>query len=755
MSRWFGRYSITLGFLFVLFALVPTVAVTLILQGRNFDNERYRIAMQNTLVLKDLAYEVSQIPSHVAAALRGVAACDLSATSIQEPLVGCSAVGALLIDHPWLGSLYLFDESWEILAQFPKPADGEEVLFVPGDLQFSAEFSRQNSANLVVAVDFDKENQPVSRTRVWFLLPSGTNSGIVVGAVGSWEGLVRNRINSSRIPNQDVVLFDRNGRPSLWLGDESSRGVGSVGESLLVPLGYNHLGEIQELPIGLGQEAKSKTATSTWRNWLLAGGVFLVGVLAIAWLCVRYLLLPLGRLDGVLRSFDGTGDVLGGEFQRCHFREFRQLERSIVSMGKALSQQLRALRGHIDDLQHLRSFSEQIIRATSLVDLALAIELSVRALTGRNVIAVYLREGQWLRRFRYSGWGEELPQEVVPPQDRESLEATFLQSFGITRRTGLVSHGLFDPETMACQGIVLVQQPHEEDESFSLLLESLGNLASITLSNIEKMEAAIHRTRLQAEVEATRVVQQALMPDAKALEGVGVRSLFRASEAAGGDWYGVFPFRGGKNLAFFVGDVTGHGVSSSIVTGVMAGAVAALEQCLNHSDLIGALDAGADTQLLKFMGDTLNQVVLSTGARCDRFMTLLIVLVDMETGRIHALSAGHTPPYILRSAERRTVGLPSLGTVLGYGERAVFNILTAQLQPGDSIFMYTDGLIDNQTVRGQRLGMRGLFRLLSNLESTDEFIRRLEERLESFNWETGNQDDVALLLFTWQGPCLP
>lgn len=178
-------------------------------------------------------------------------------------------------------------------------------------------------------------------------------------------------------------------------------------------------------------------------------------------------------------------------------------------------------------------------------------------------------------------------------------------------------------------------------------------------------------------------LQQAIMPPAQAateLPGLQIAVRYRPAEQehlVGGDWYDALPLPGGQVL-LSVGDVAGHGIEAA--TGMVA-----LRNALRG---LAATGAGPG-QLLTWLNSVSHQLTDEVTA------TAVCALFDPATRELRWARAGHLPPVLVRDQAPAPLPLPG-GLLLGALPGAVYEEHSLTLQPGDTLLMFTDGLIERR-----------------------------------------------------------
>lgn len=238
-------------------------------------------------------------------------------------------------------------------------------------------------------------------------------------------------------------------------------------------------------------------------------------------------------------------------------------------------------------------------------------------------------------------------------------------------------------------------------------------------------------------IEARRL-QQSLVRDRHRDFGTAeISLLLRPSGHVGGDLVG-YSLIGTGRLAFFSVDVAGHGVASAMMAARLAGVFSA---AFTQGE-------GAAPILLppEEMTERLNRHVLEV-MQVDQYFTWVYGDVDLATGRITIVQAGHPHPLLLtRDGEVRRIGHGGLPVGLIPG--ASWERLELTLSPGDRLFLMTDGLTECVSPEGAKLGEDGLADLVrSNLHRRGaDFLDALEQDVIHFTGGTDFADDISAVL---------
>jgi sigma-B regulation protein RsbU (phosphoserine phosphatase) len=257
------------------------------------------------------------------------------------------------------------------------------------------------------------------------------------------------------------------------------------------------------------------------------------------------------------------------------------------------------------------------------------------------------------------------------------------------------------------------------------------------------LQAEFHRQvryeMLQRELKSAALIQAHLLPSAVPLfanPAVDVHTLFKPAREVGGDFYDAVVID--RNLlAVAVGDVCGKGMPAALF---MVRAVTVLRMILSQEGdparILPALNRQLCTANDEFM-----------------FVTLAIVIVDTDTGRATYLNGGHNPALFASSGKTFEIWDPPAGTLVGVNATSAFAVVERQLQDGDTIVLYTDGVTEAENSQKEMFGLGRTLSELSRLprpKSMDVLVCALETAVTDFVGGAEPSDDVTLLALTYR-----
>ena len=298
-------------------------------------------------------------------------------------------------------------------------------------------------------------------------------------------------------------------------------------------------------------------------------------------------------------------------------------------------------------------------------------------------------------------------------------------------------------------GIISISKPEpfrEYDIEFS---ETIANSMSISLKNINLLSETAIKARMDIELNTARIVQEAFFPKEKiTYDGWDISYYNISATETGGDWFGFLNDIDGSKVVI-LGDVTGHGVPSALVTAGIFSTYKSIQRRLENNPSNTPLSTNL---ILKELDDIV--CAIGQGNYC---MTCFVLKITTE-GKIFFSNAGHNFPIFIRKQEKHKIkSLLARGNRLGFyldniqNRKIVdedFDERTDMVCSGDFILLYTDGLIECKNSNNQQYGKKRLFRLIKNnfTKSADEFKNILVKDVKEFYNNNILLDDIALVI---------
>lgn len=407
---------------------------------------------------------------------------------------------------------------------------------------------------------------------------------------------------------------------------------------------------------------------------------------------------------------------------------------SLVMVGILLLQPLvKRLKESALKMQQEKAFADNVIYTTQALIIGLNSESNV-------VLFNHHAEEN-------SGWsesevkGNNFFDQFIPTGEQEGLRTLFTEMM-----SGTVEFAdEIETEMLICTGdkINVVWNP-------TVIKSSSGNPVMFLITGLDiterkeaekkaqkaNAELAQISTRLQEEVNLAATLQRAILPQPTIdLPGIqGVADMLTSSEV-GGDYYDYYKV-GGHHSIMMIGDVSGHGVAA----GTMVGAAKAGVYPLIHE---GVTNPG---EIL----NSLNETMRAT-AQQSLLMTMACLSLDARTGKLIFANAGHVLPFLLKRNAQKWEMLESFGLPLGKSADSDYQKTAKELtlEVGDRLFLYTDGLVEEESPYGEAFGYDRLEAILNANISVDQpealhglILEALKRHCRSSTFT----DDVTLMI---------
>jgi phosphoserine phosphatase RsbU/P len=280
-------------------------------------------------------------------------------------------------------------------------------------------------------------------------------------------------------------------------------------------------------------------------------------------------------------------------------------------------------------------------------------------------------------------------------------------------------------------------------------LSDSNRMINATLDELQRLYDSLDRDLLEA-----KKLQQSLLPKrARRFDQGRLSLMLRSRGHVGGDLVGFYPVND-RQLGLFAIDVSGHGISSALMTARLAGYLSATAPDQNialQRQGDGAYGLRPPAEVIA----DLNDLVLGE-METEHYFTLILANIDLFTGNVVIAQAGHPHPVIQRKSgvieQRGTGGFP-VGLMQGVG----FDQFDIELQAGDRLLILSDGVTECPDMAGNLLDESGLADILGRLAEI-----RDAPLLEALLWELSEYagsdefpDDVSGILFEYDGQVLP
>ncbi|HZU99580.1 MAG TPA: SpoIIE family protein phosphatase [Planctomycetota bacterium] len=286
--------------------------------------------------------------------------------------------------------------------------------------------------------------------------------------------------------------------------------------------------------------------------------------------------------------------------------------------------------------------------------------------------------------------------------------------------------------------IAVVAEGNLEHETLVRSRDEIGALAhtfNIMTRNVKAAQGhAADRKAIERELSIATEIQSKLLPERlPQIPGLDIHSFYRSAKEVGGDYYD-FIVIDQTHLGIIVADVSGKGIPGSMVM-TMARSLVRLASVRNVSP-----------------ADTFKKVnrILAKDIRRGMFVTSIYMVLNVKTHELKVASAGHNPLVIFRAESGQNELVKPQGIALGFDKGTIFdnNVqeMTIQLNPGDRICAYTDGVNEAMNAESEEFGDERFYNLVKQHArlSSKDFVQKIVAELEAHRGEAEQSDDITI-----------
>jgi phosphoserine phosphatase RsbU/P len=263
------------------------------------------------------------------------------------------------------------------------------------------------------------------------------------------------------------------------------------------------------------------------------------------------------------------------------------------------------------------------------------------------------------------------------------------------------------------------------------IITGIAQQAALAIQNDLLQKEMVVRERLETEVQLARQIQQTFIPESlPQFEDWELAARWKTARQVGGDFYDVFDLPDNK-LGLFIADVADKGVPAALFM--------ALTRTLVRAAVIEA-DSPADA--LKRVND-----LLIPDTKQGMFVTAVYAVLDMNTHELTYVNAGHNPPLWIR-CDGAIEKLTRTGIALGAAEGVNYTQRVIQLDKGDNVLLYTDGLTESYNIDGEFFGEERLIVAIktNSCSSAGDLLDVVEKSLLNFVQDMPPADDLTMLV---------
>lgn len=272
---------------------------------------------------------------------------------------------------------------------------------------------------------------------------------------------------------------------------------------------------------------------------------------------------------------------------------------------------------------------------------------------------------------------------------------------------------------------------NEYKQSDLEFLQTLGNVAIISIENARLFQETLEKQRLEEEMALARNIQNRLLPKAMPeFKNIVIHGLNVPSKQVGGDYFDIIKLDN-DIVAITISDVAGKGMPASLL---MSNLQASLHSLVREG------------YPLDHLVGRINNVIYNN-TDTEKYITFFYGQLDLKTLEMDYVNAGHNPPYILREngdIDELTIG----GIILGMMPDMPFETGSCKLRKNDTLMLYTDGVTETMTddfVEYEEFRLKEFMRKHCVSLSPLEINQKLTEELKEFAQGAQQGDDITIL----------
>lgn len=272
---------------------------------------------------------------------------------------------------------------------------------------------------------------------------------------------------------------------------------------------------------------------------------------------------------------------------------------------------------------------------------------------------------------------------------------------------------------------------HRYTENHLRIIATFGNMLAAKMANNNLLKERREKERLESELAAASEIQKQLLP--KSLPSIDNYSLYAYQSQCiqvGGDLYDISQLVNG-NILIMLADVSGKGMGAALLASNILAALRTLYNSKNF-DMLESIHAVSE-QLLHF-------------SRMGDFATLFLAVLNPTSGSIQYLNAGHNPPVLIRE-DGSIDCLEASGVPIGIMDSADWKVETVEINSGDTLFIFTDGIPEAVNREGEMLSDDRLIKFLVEKRdcSPESLGNSVISEIDKFTGDFPKSDDITLV----------
>ena len=265
-----------------------------------------------------------------------------------------------------------------------------------------------------------------------------------------------------------------------------------------------------------------------------------------------------------------------------------------------------------------------------------------------------------------------------------------------------------------------------DDDEIRLLRDSFGNMQQSLSRYIDELKTTTaQKSAIESELSVARRIQMSMLKtETPHRPDLMIKATLTPAKAVGGDFYDFFVRD--NCLYFCIGDVAGKGVPAALVMTTACGGFRLLSE--------------SESEPVRIVS-RMNEMIIRNNS-ITIFVTFFAGVLNLETGHLRYCNAGHIPPLVNEEVLPVNSNLP-IGALSDWE----YTTQEADLAPGSTLFLYTDGLNEAEDAQNHMFGKKRILEVMQSAQQEPQtLIERMKQAVADFVGDTEQSDDLTMLM---------
>ena len=265
-----------------------------------------------------------------------------------------------------------------------------------------------------------------------------------------------------------------------------------------------------------------------------------------------------------------------------------------------------------------------------------------------------------------------------------------------------------------------------DDDEIRLLRDSFGNMQQSLSRYIDELKTTTaQKSAIESELSVARRIQMSMLKtETPHRPDLMIKATLTPAKAVGGDFYDFFVRD--NCLYFCIGDVAGKGVPAALVMTTACGGFRLLSE--------------SESEPVRIVS-RMNEMIIRNNS-ITIFVTFFAGVLNLETGHLRYCNAGHIPPLVNGEVLPVNSNLP-IGALSDWE----YTTQEADLAPGSTLFLYTDGLNEAEDAQSHMFGKKRILEVMQSAQQEPQtLIERMKQAVADFVGDTEQSDDLTMLM---------